>query len=79
MKKNIYKMIVGVTMSIAIAATIQMNNGMNNNEYSLFELNKQALANCEINEWIGDFEYNVDFYSVCNWYCYQGGNLQCPI
>lgn len=75
------KKILGIVVMAAIALTAGWNINQNNNDIQLSDLaldNVEALAGCEVNDWVSG-SYYVTIYSGCLWSCRQGGPNNCPI
>jgi hypothetical protein len=74
--------IIGSIALLAVAAIAAINvtvNSQKNNELSAVSLaNVEALASCEIVDWVGNGWY-ITFWDMCSWSCSQGGMFRCPI
>lgn len=80
MKKKLLN--IGIVLVLFIITFININLNVTNNdeELDLITINKEALADCEITDWIYPRQYYIDFWGLpCYWTCYTGGYLGCPI
>ena len=78
MKKNIMKSIFVLAVFGIAFLNINKSNNKSSNDHSLFSLNQEALADCEI---VGEISGNfyIVAYSECHWACESGGYFNCPI
>jgi len=79
MKKTIVKILLITAISGLAFLNVNFTSKTEKTNQNLLTLNEKALANCEFDGWIGNYEYYLEYITMCWWTCTQGGLLQCPI
>lgn len=79
MKKIVLKSMVGLIIVVMSLLNFSFNKKGNDVDLKLLNLNKIALADCDVWGWVYPAEWIIIIYDPCNWECVHGGTNACPI